>query len=302
MCPFAMSFSMRGTRSSNTASATGPARHHLRSHRRPHQCRKCRSPVNTIASPSSSAVSMTFSSPTDAARLHHHRHAGGRGRLDAVGERVERVRSRTRRRPRGPRPSCAAISPTRPGSAGPRRCRPPGRPSPARSRSTSRARRCATPARRRATRSVGGALGDDPPRRRGPRRSGAASCTRNPPEIWRKSRPERLRAGASSRRVFLRFLRSASIVPVLVAGRDHHVGLRARHHALRRSRRRPGGCSATMPPNAERSSHSSARRYAVARSSATATPHGLACLMIAHRRAAVTDGDRARRRHAASAS
>ena len=31
--------------------------------RRGHQWRKCRSPVNTIASPSSSAVSMTASSP-----------------------------------------------------------------------------------------------------------------------------------------------------------------------------------------------------------------------------------------------
>ena len=45
-----------------------------------------------------------------------------------------------------------------------------------------------------------------------------------------------------------------------------------------------GRFSATIPPNAERSSHSSARWYAVARSSATATPHGLACLMIAHGR------------------
>jgi enoyl-CoA hydratase len=42
-----------------------------------------------------------------------------------------------------------------------------------------------------------------------------------------------------------------------------------------------GRFSATIPPKAERSSHSSARRYAVTRSSATATPHGFACLMMA---------------------
>lgn len=38
---------------------------------------------------------------------------------------------------------------------------------------------------------------------------------------------------------------------------------------------------ATMPPKAERSSQAKARSYAVAASSATATPQGLACLMMA---------------------
>ena len=208
----------------------------------------------------------------------------GRGRgLDAVGERIERVaRARAAAR-RGRRPSSPRSRPTRPGSAGRRRCRRPGRPSRARSRSTSRARRSATRARAsRHCSAVGATLvttrqslaaGREVVRRpaRGTRRRSGGSRASAAPG-----------AGASSSRVFLRFACSASIAPRLVA--------RAR------SRRRPAGprpsrstvassigrFSATMPPNADRSSHSSARWYAVARSSATATPHGFACLMIAH--------------------
>ena len=59
--------------------------------RRGHQWRKCRSPVNTIASPSSSARSMIFSSRI-APPGWIDRGDAGRGRgLDAVLERVERV-------------------------------------------------------------------------------------------------------------------------------------------------------------------------------------------------------------------
>ena len=57
------SFSMRGARSANTASATGRPGHEQSSRSR--QCRKCRSPVNTIARPSSSALAMTSSSRTE---------------------------------------------------------------------------------------------------------------------------------------------------------------------------------------------------------------------------------------------
>ena len=53
-----------------------------------------------------------------------------------------------------------------------------------------------------------------------------------------------------------------------------------------------------MPPNALTGSHALARSYAVVMSSATATPHGLACLTM-------TQAGSAKRwtsRHAASAS
>ena len=148
---------MRGSRSANTASATGAPGIMTALMRSLHQWRKCRSPVNTIARPSSSARLDDLLVAHRAAGLDDHRDAGGGGRLDAVGERVERVaRARAARGP-ARRPSSPRSRPTRPGSAGRRRCRRPGRPSPARSRSTSRARRCATRARRRATRSSVGA-------------------------------------------------------------------------------------------------------------------------------------------------
>ena len=64
VCPLAMSFSLRGTRSANTASATGPPGIILRPSALlvTSQWRKCRSPVNTMARPSSSARSMLGSS------------------------------------------------------------------------------------------------------------------------------------------------------------------------------------------------------------------------------------------------
>ena len=42
-----------------------------------------------------------------------------------------------------------------------------------------------------------------------------------------------------------------------------------------------GRLRATMPPKADTVSHRNARRYASASEPATATPHGLACLMMA---------------------
>ena len=106
-------------------------------------------------------------------------------------------------------------------------------------------------------------LGDDPPvvarRREVVRRPGRGTRRRSGGSP-RRSAPG---GGASRRRVFLRFCCSASIV--------------ARRRSPARSRRRPAGrrpsrstvaasigrLSATIPPNAERSSHSSARWYAV---------------------------------------
>ena len=165
--------------------------------------------------------------------LHDHRDAGrGRG-LDAVGERVEGVGTRTRRPGPGRRPSSPRSRPTPPGSAGRRRCRPPGRPSPARSRSTSRGRRCARPARRRATRRRSAARLVTTRQSSRVAAKWWASCTRNPPLIWRKSRRLGLgRAGASRRRVFLRLAISASMVPGRPARRHDQVGLRTRDHAL----------------------------------------------------------------------
>ncbi len=83
-----------------------------------------------------------------------------------------------------------------------------------------------------------------------------------------------------SRRVFLRLAISMSIVPGAQPGAmiRSACGPATMRSAVAVS---TGRFSATIPPNAERSSHSSARWYAVARSPASATPHGLACLMIA---------------------
>ena len=60
-----------------------------------------------------------------------------------------------------------------------------------------------------------------------------ASCTRNPPLIWRKSRVWASGGPAVSRRVFLRLAMSDSIVPGLPARGHDQVGLRSRDHALR---------------------------------------------------------------------
>ena len=74
VCPFAISFSMRGHEIGEHRVGDRATRHHLGRHvgrpRRPYrlgrsQWRKCRSPVNTMARPSSSAFSITFSSPTE---------------------------------------------------------------------------------------------------------------------------------------------------------------------------------------------------------------------------------------------
>ena len=58
---------------------------------RGHQWRKCRSPVNTIASPSSSAFSMIFSSRIAPPGWITAATPGGRRGFDAVFERIERV-------------------------------------------------------------------------------------------------------------------------------------------------------------------------------------------------------------------
>ena len=150
VCPLAISFSLRGTRSANTASATGP-------------------PGIILRSSSSSVEEVPFAGEHHgdaelvgafdvglvahrATRLHHDRDARPRPRPRCRRGTGRTRPTRTRRRRRDRRPSSPRSRPTRPGSAGRRRCRRPGRPSPARSRSTSRARRCARPARRRATR------------------------------------------------------------------------------------------------------------------------------------------------------
>src|SRR5262249_9209508 len=95
VCPFSMSFSLRGTRSSNTAPATGPPGIILAA--------MCSSPGDGLVEEVSfagehhreaelvGAFDVRFVAHR-AAGLHDHRDAGGRGRLDAVGERVERVR------------------------------------------------------------------------------------------------------------------------------------------------------------------------------------------------------------------
>ncbi len=86
--------------------------------------------------------------------------------------------------------------------------------------------------------------------------------SRKPPEICRTSSEAASGAGAVRMRVFLRFFRSASTTPS------------AYPRAITRSACGPATIrstvaesttwfSATMPPNADRSSHSSARRYAV---------------------------------------
>ena len=123
-------------------------------------------------------------------------------------------RTRTRRPRRGPRPSSPRSRPTRRGSAARRRCRRPGRPSPARSRSTSRARRCATRARRRATRSSVGARLVTTRQSSRPAAKWCGVLHEEPAgDLAEVEARAASGAGASSRRVFLRFLRSASIVP-----------------------------------------------------------------------------------------
>ena len=73
--------------------------------------------------------------------------------------------------------------------------------------------------------------------------------------IWRMSIGHGSGAGASSRRVFLRLPTQRLDRPVVVAGRDHDIGLRP---AIMRSAVAvsTGRLNATMPPNADRSSHS----------------------------------------------
>src|SRR5262249_52445928 len=101
VCPLAMSFSLRGMRSANTASATGP----------PGIIFAAISACSSMKAASMQARStkeMPSSGdhhreaelvgaldvrlvPHRTARLHHRRNSGRRRRLDAVGERVERV-------------------------------------------------------------------------------------------------------------------------------------------------------------------------------------------------------------------
>ena len=100
-------------------------------------------------------------------------------------------------------------------------------------------------------------------------------------EVERSAAPA---AGASRRRVFLRLAIERVDRARLVAGRDHDVGLRAGDHAL------DGGvvdrAVAARRCRRTRSARRTRARAGTrsARSSATATPHGLACLMMATRR------------------
>ena len=146
----AMSFSMRGTRSANTASATGRPGISLAVIGRP-SVQEVPFAREDHREPELVGLFDHLLVADRTARLHHHRDARGRRGFDAVGERVERVRrARAARGPAGRllRRDLARLAP---GSAGRRRYRRPGRPSRGRSRSTSRGRRCATRARRRAT-------------------------------------------------------------------------------------------------------------------------------------------------------
>ena len=218
-----------------------------------------------------------------AARLDHRRDARrGRG-LDAVGERVERV-ARARAAARAARgllrrdlARLDAVLLAR------RRCRRPGRPSRARSRSTSRARRCATRARGRATaRRVGATLVTT----RQSLRVDAKWCgVLDEEAAGDLAEVERLVRRAPAPRgcaCSCASLCSASIAPGVVARRDHDVGLRTRDHRARRSRRRSGGsarrCRRTRSARRTRARAGTRSRGRRRR----ATPHGFACLMIAH--------------------
>ena len=198
---------------------------------RAHQWRKCRSPVNTIASPSSSAFSMMASSrieppgwitaATPAPRPLRCRLRTGRTR-----------RSRTRRRARGRRPSSPRSRPTRPGSADRRRSRRPARPSRARSRSTSRARRCARRARGRATAPAWApTFVTDAPvvaRRREVVRRLHEEAARDLPEVERARPRGRAPRGCGCSCASSGALRSRRGV----TRRDHDVGLRSCDHPL----------------------------------------------------------------------
>ena len=247
------------------------------------QCRKCRSPVKTIARPSSSARAMISSSRTEPPGCTTTATPAAAAASTPSANGIERVGRGTRRPAPGLRPSSPRSRPTRRGSAGRRRCRRPGRPSPARSQfdftcpqirhASSASRHCSvvgatlvtTRQSSRPAAKCGGVLHEE-----------AAGDLAEVERVRRRARAPRGAACSCAS------ARSASSVPGLVAGRDRRRRPAARRPFARRWRRRSDGCSATIPPNAERSSHSSARWYAVARSSATATPHGLACLMMAH--------------------
>ena len=226
---------------------------------------------------------MIGSSLHRATGLHDHRDARGRGRLDAVGERVERVATRTRRRRARPAAFFAAISPD-----STRFCCPAPMPTAWPSFTSTIAFDFTCPQMRHASSasrhsaSVGATLGDDAPVVARRRRSGAASCTRNPPRDLAEVEGLRLRRGR---------LEQARVLAL----RDQRLD-RARLVARARSPRRPAGPRPCARRWRRRSGGSarrcrrtrSARRTRAragtrsARSSATATPHGLACLMMAH--------------------
>ena len=201
---------------------------------------------------------------------------GGGGRLDAVGERVERVAgARAAGGPTGRlgRGDLTGLDPVLlAGADAPRPCRP------SRARSSCDFTQPHDPP---------GQLGVGPLLPRWARRLVTtrqssrvaakwwASCTRQTAvDLADLASVGRRAAAPSSRRVFLRFARERVDHAGAVAGRDDDVGLRGRDHAL------DGGVvdrvrfRATMPPNAERSSHSKARWYASASVSATAARTG----------------------------
>ena len=96
------------------------------------QCRKCRTPVNTIARPCSSQAAMESASRIEPPGCTM-AVTPARGRLvDVVAEREERIRRQHRAAARARRPCAPPCAPNRPGSSARRRRRPPCRPWPAR--------------------------------------------------------------------------------------------------------------------------------------------------------------------------
>ena len=235
-----------------------------------------------MATPSSSAVAMHSWSRTEPPGWTIDGHAGRRGGLDAVGERVEGVaRAGAALGPAGRllRGDLAGLDPVLlAGADAPR----PRRPSPARCCSTSPSRRCGRPAPRRPARPSVGSRLVTTASRPGRRAKWCGSCTRKPPVIgrtWRGSgvgRPGLEQPG----------------VPALADQRLDHAVARS-PGAITTSACAAATISSTVAASIGRLTRDdpAERRTRVALEGPlvgvgegrrpTAAPHGLACLMMA---------------------